>query len=196
MDLVVFWIAAAVGTIAAVAMLLQRNAVYAALLLILNQFTLAVLFAVLGAHFLAAVQVIVYAGAIMVLFLFVIMFLGVDRREALIEPLRGQRALAMSLGVLLIGAIVAAVALGAGAQGPPGPAPSGDDVEAVGRTLFTRYVFPFEVTSILLIVAAVAAMVLARRSARGLPDEEEGEPEAIAPPPAEPEPVIEQERVP
>ncbi len=98
--------------------------------------------------------------------------------------------------MLLIGAIVAAVSLGIGVEGPPGPAPRGDDVELVGRTLFTRYVFPFEVTSILLIVAAVAAMVLARRTARGLPDEEEGEPEVIAPPPARPESVTEQEPVP
>ena len=174
MDLVVFWVAAVIGTAAAVAMLLQRNAVFAALLLILNQFTLAVLFAVLGANFLAAVQVIVYAGAIMVLFLFVIMFLGVDRREALIEPLRGQRQLAIGLGLLLVGAVFAAVALGVGTDAPLPPLPQGDDVEQVGRTLFTRYVFPFEVTSILLVVAAVAAMVLARRKARGLPDEDEG----------------------
>ena len=174
MDQVVFWIAAAIGTGAAVGMLLQRNAVYAALLLILNQFTLAVLFAVLGANFLAAVQVIVYAGAIMVLFLFVIMFLGVDRREALIEPLRGQRALAIGLGVLLVGAVATAVVLGIGGEPPPAPLPQGDDVEQVGRTLFTRYVFPFEVTSILLIVAAVAAMVLARPKPRS--DEDEPEP--------------------
>jgi NADH-quinone oxidoreductase subunit J len=173
MDLIVFWIVATIGVGAASAMLFQRNAVYAALLLILNQFTLAVMFALLGAHFLAAVQVIVYAGAIMVLFLFVIMFLGVDRREALIEPLRGQRFLAVTLGVLLVGAIAASVALGQGLDGPPPPARGGDDVEAVGRTLFTEYVLPFEVTSILLIVAAVAAMVLARRKARGLPDEDE-----------------------
>ena len=181
MDLVVFWIAAPIGVGAAAAMLLQRNAVYAALLLILNQFTLAVMFALLGAHFLAAVQVIVYAGAIMVLFLFVIMFLGVDRREALIEPIRGQRFLAITLGVLLAGAITAAVALGVGGEGPPQTAPPADDVEVVGRTLFTEYVLPFEVTSILLIIAAVAAMVLARRKARGLPDEEEDEAGTPAP---------------
>jgi NADH-quinone oxidoreductase subunit J len=172
MDLLVFWLMAAVGTGAGVLMLLQRNAVHSALFLIVNQFTLAVMFALLGAHFLAAVQVIVYAGAIMVLFLFVIMFLGVDRREALVEPIRGQRGLAIGLGVLLVAVVVAAIRLGVGLSGAPGPPPSGDNVEAVGRLLFTRYVFPFEVTSILLIVAAIAAMVLARRRARGVPDEE------------------------
>src|ERR671914_2105413 len=168
MDLIVFWIVAPVSVGAAVLMLLQRNAVYAALFLVLNQFTLAVFFVLLDAHFLAAVQVIVYAGAIMVLFLFVIMFLGIDRREALVETIRGQRFLAIGLSVLLVGAVAAAVALGVGLSERPGPAPSGDNVRSVARLLFSEYVFPFEVTSILLIMAAVAAMVLARRSGRGL----------------------------
>jgi NADH-quinone oxidoreductase subunit J len=172
-DLVLFWIVAPVSIGAAALMLFQRNAVFAALLLILNQFTLAVFFVLLEAHFLAAVQVIVYAGAIMVLFLFVIMFLGVDRREALVETIRGQRFLAIGLGVLLVGAVAGAVALGVGLSEPPGPAPPGDNVRSVARLLFSDYVFPFEVTSILLIVASVAAMVLARRKARGVPDEPE-----------------------
>ncbi|MGH2663094.1 MAG: NADH-quinone oxidoreductase subunit J [Actinomycetota bacterium] len=175
MDLIVFWAMAPVSVGAAALMLFQRNAVHAALLLILNQFTLAVFFVLLDAHFLAAVQVIVYAGAIMVLFLFVIMFLGIDRREALVETIRGQRVLAVGLGVLLVAEVVLAVRLGVGLSGAPGPAPQGDNVRAVARTLFTDYVFPFEVTSILLIVAAVAAMVLARRKARGLPDQSEAE---------------------
>jgi NADH-quinone oxidoreductase subunit J len=170
MDLVVFWIVAPVSVGAGVLMLLQRNAVYAALFLILNQFTLAVFFVLLDAHFLAAVQVIVYAGAIMVLFLFVIMFLGVDRREALVEPIRGQRWLAVALGLLLAGGVVLAVGLGVGLARAPGPPPGGDNIQAVARVLFTDYVFPFELTSILLIIAAVAAMVLARRKARGLPE--------------------------
>jgi NADH-quinone oxidoreductase subunit J len=193
-DLVVFWIVAPVSVGAAVLMLLQRNAVFSALLLVVNQFTLAVFFAMLGAHFLAAVQVIVYAGAIMVLFLFVIMFLGVDRREALVEPIRGQRFLALALGLLLVAAVAVAVASGVGLGSEPLPpfAAERDNVAAIGRALFTDFVFPFEVTSILLIVAAIAAMVMARRQARGLPDEEEievprelqqgpGEPAARAP---------------
>jgi NADH-quinone oxidoreductase subunit J len=187
MDLVLFWIVAPVSAAAAVLMLLQRNAVYAALFLILNQFTLAVFFVLLEAHFLAAVQVIVYAGAIMVLFLFVIMFLGVDRREALVEPIRGQRWLAVGLGLVLVAGIVVAIALGVGVSSPPGPGAGGDNIRAVARVLFTDYVFPFEVTSILLIVAAVAAMVLARRTARGLPEPGEA---------AEPEPAREPEPVP
>jgi len=173
MDLVVFWTVAPVSVGAAVLMLLQRSAVYAALFLILNQFTLAVFFVLLDAHFLAAVQVIVYAGAIMVLFLFVIMFLGVDRREALVEPIPGQRWLAIGLGLLLVAGVVVAIGLGVGLGSAPGPPAGGDNIRAVARVLFTSYVFPFEVTSILLIVAAVAAMVLARRKARDLPDLEE-----------------------
>jgi NADH-quinone oxidoreductase subunit J len=174
MDLVLFWALAPVSVGAAILMLLQRNAVHSALFLILNQFTLAVFFVMLGAHFLGAVQVIVYAGAIMVLFLFVIMFLGVDRREALVETIRGQRVWAVVLGALLVAEVVVAVRLGIGLSGTAAALPPGrGSVEDVGRALFTRYVFPFEVTSILLIVAAIAAMVLARRKARGLPDEEE-----------------------
>jgi NADH-quinone oxidoreductase subunit J len=195
MDLIVFWITAPVSVAAAVLMLLQRNAVHSALLLIANQFTLAVFFVLLDAHFLAAVQVIVYAGAIMVLFLFVIMLLGVDRQEVLRERVRGQRPLALLLGLLLAAGMVLAVRLGVGlVNGPVPPAPEGPNVHAVARVLFTDYLFPFEVTSVLLIVAAIAAMVMARRKARGLPDQEELPP---AEPTSRPEaPMAERERVP
>jgi NADH-quinone oxidoreductase subunit J len=172
-------------------MLLQRNAVHSALFLILNQFTLAVFFVLLGAQFLAAVQVIVYAGAIMVLFLFVIMFLGVDRREALVESIRGQRAAAVTLGLLLVAEVVVAVRLGVGIVGARGATvgPGFGSVQSVARRLFTHYVFPFEVTSILLIVAAIAAMVMARRKARGLPEPQEAVPADAAPTEPRPEPV-------
>lgn len=181
MDLVVFWITAPLSVLAAVLMLLQRNAVHAALLLILNQFTLAVFFVLLDAHFLAAVQVIVYAGAIMVLFLFVIMLLGVDRQETLRERVRGQRSLALFLGVVLAAAMVLAVRLGVGLlNGPVPPMPEGPNIQAVARVLFTDYLFPFEVTSVLLIVAAIAAMVMTRRKVPGLPGEDEEPPSATA----------------
>ncbi len=183
MDLVVFWIVAPVSVGAAVLMLFQRNAVYAALFLILNQFTLAVFFVLLDAHFLAAVQVIVYAGAIMVLFLFVIMFLGVDRREALVETIRGQRLMAVGLGLLLVAGVVLAIGLGVGLARAPGPPPPGDNIRAVARVLFTDYVFPFELTSILLIIGAVAAMVLARRRARGVRESPEEAPAGRTPEP-------------
>jgi NADH-quinone oxidoreductase subunit J len=172
-ELITFWIAAPISVGAAALMLFQRNAVHAALFLILNQFTLAVFFVLLDAEFLAAVQVIVYAGAIMVLFLFVIMFLGVDRQETLRERIRGQRQVAIALGIVLVGALAFAIQVGVGIGGgeaPPDVDPEGN-VQAVGRTLFSDYVFPFEVTSILLIVAAIAAMILAaagRRPPRAL----------------------------
>src|ERR687888_2609693 len=114
LDNVVFWVFAPISVGSAIAMLFQRNAVHAALFLIVNFFTIAVFFLVLDAPFLFAVQIIVYAGAIMVLFLFVIMLLGVDRHESLVERIRGQRPLALVLAGGLTAEIVLAVRLGVG----------------------------------------------------------------------------------
>src|SRR6266571_4444595 len=105
-DLVVFWIFAPIAVTSAVAMLFMRNAVHSALLLVLNFFCLGVFFLSLGSPFLFVVQMIVYAGAIMVLFLFVIMLLGVDRTESLRERLAGQRWLAVGLGLGLVAEVV------------------------------------------------------------------------------------------
>src|SRR5438067_13514383 len=96
-DWIVFWVIAPLSVASATAMLFQRNAIHSALLLIVNFFTLAVFFLILGSPFLFVVQIIVYAGAIMVLFLFVIMLLGVDRHESPVERIRGQRLLALLL---------------------------------------------------------------------------------------------------
>ncbi|MDQ3962749.1 MAG: NADH-quinone oxidoreductase subunit J, partial [Actinomycetota bacterium] len=117
------------------------------------------------------VQVIIYAGAIMVLFLFVVMLLGVDRREALLEPLPGQRPLAVGLGGLLVAEIVYVAWQGidlVGGAGANSAALEGinrdpGNVVAIARVLFSRYLLPFEVTSILLVVAIVGVMVLAKR---------------------------------
>src|SRR5438309_5898906 len=113
-DLVVFWIFAPVAVLAAIAMLFMRNAVHSALLLVVNFFCLAVFFLSLGSPFLFVVQIIVYAGAIIVLFLFVIMLLGVDRHESLVERIRGQRPLALVLAGGLVAEIVLAIRLGVG----------------------------------------------------------------------------------
>src|SRR5881396_2162741 len=113
-DWIVFWIIAPISVVAAGAMILARNAVHAALLLIVNFFTLAVFFLILGSPFLFVVQIIVYAGAIMVLFLFVIMLLGVDGHVPLTERLVGQRWIALGLAAGLIAEIVTAVRLGVG----------------------------------------------------------------------------------
>ena len=110
-DWIAFWVIAPISVGSAAAMILARNAVHAALFLIVNFFTLAVFFLILGSPFLFAVQIIVYAGAIMVLFLFVIMLLGVDRQESLLERLKGQRLIALVLGIALVAEIFFAVRL-------------------------------------------------------------------------------------
>ena len=192
LDNVVFWVFAPISLGSAIGMLFQRNAVHAALFLIVNFFTIAVFFLILGAPFLFAVQIIVYAGAIMVLFLFVIMLLGVDRQETLIEQLRGQRALAIVLGLGIALELFFAIRAGVGfaTRGPE----NFDEVanrglvgnaEALSRVLFRNYFFPFEVTSILLIIASIAVMVLASRRARAITRAEQ----AAAPERREAEPV-------
>jgi NADH-quinone oxidoreductase subunit J len=178
-DQIVFWVFAPISVASAVLMLVQRNAVHAALFLIVNLFTLAVFFLLLDAPFLFAVQIIVYAGAIMVLFLFVIMLLGVDHDEPIVEHLRGQRALAVLLGVGLVTEIALAVRAGIGfaTKAPAGfsRVNEGGNPKALSHVLFSDYFLPFEVTSVLLIVAAVSAMVLAQRRARSVEPTEAGE---------------------
>ena len=175
MDLVVFWVLAPVSVAAAVLMLFQRNAVHSALLLILNFFTLAVFFLLLEAPFLFVVQIIVYAGAIMVLFLFVIMLLGVERRgvprRAAEGPARARHHRSASgLALEVFFAVRLGVGLSRGAVPDFAAVNEGGNVQALAKVLFTGYVLPFEVTSILLIIAAIAAMVLARRRGRPAPD--------------------------
>ena len=175
LDNVVFWVFAPISVGSAIAMLLMRNAVHAALFLVVNFFCLAVFYLILDAPFLFAVQIIVYAGAIMVLFLFVIMLLGVDREETLIEQLRGQRPMAIVLGLGIAVELFFAIRAGVGfaTRGPENfdqVANRGlvGNAEALSRVLFRNYFFPFEVTSILLIIAAIAVMVLAPRRARAI----------------------------
>ncbi|MGZ4124043.1 MAG: NADH-quinone oxidoreductase subunit J [Actinomycetota bacterium] len=167
-DLILFWVFAPVSVGSAIAMLFQHNAIHAALFLIVNFFTLAVFYLVLGAPFLFAVQIIVYAGAIMVLFLFVIMLLGVDREESLIEQLRGQRPLAILLGLGFVAEMIVAIRAGVGFSSTGAAhfdtvANRGGNPQALSNVLFRQFFFPFEVTSVLLIVAAIAAMTLAQR---------------------------------
>jgi len=172
LDNVVFWVFAPIAIGAAVAMLVMRNVVHAALFLVLNFGCIAVMYLLLDAPFLFAVQIIVYAGAIMVLFLFVIMLLGVDRSDVRTERLFLQRPLAIVLGAAFFIEIGMAVRAGIGfaTKAPDGfeaLQPVGN-AQAVADGLFRQYFFPFEVTSILLIVAAIAAMVLAQRRVRSV----------------------------
>jgi NADH-quinone oxidoreductase subunit J len=169
LDNLVFWVFAPISVASAIGLLMMRNTVHAALFLIVNFFTLAVFYLLLDAPFLFAVQIIVYAGAIMVLFLFVIMLLGVEGGEPVRDRLAAQRPAAVVLGVGAAAEIAAAIHAGIGfaARAPIGfdKVNAGGNPQAVAKVLFQQYFFPFEVTSILLIVAAVAAMVLAQRKA-------------------------------
>jgi NADH-quinone oxidoreductase subunit J len=173
LDNVVFWVFAPVSVASAIGMLTRRNAVHAALFLVVNFFCLSVMYLILDAPFLFAVQIVVYAGAIMVLFLFVIMLLGVDRGEDLKERLLGQRPLAIVLGVgVAVELFLAARAgIGLSTRAAPGFAEQVNrdgNTQALAEVLFRDYFLPFEVTSILLIVAAIAAMVLAQRKAKAV----------------------------
>jgi NADH-quinone oxidoreductase subunit J len=159
-----FWILAPVMVLAALGILFVRKAVHAALLLAVVMMSLAVLYAVLDAPFLFAVQIIVYTGAILMLFLFVLMLVGVDASDSVVETIRGQRVLAI-VGGLLLGLILvlglAQISLGSAVGLTEANAPG--NIQALADILFSRYVFAFETTSALLITAAVGAMVLAHR---------------------------------
>ena len=171
MDWVVFVVAAAAVLAGALGVVLATHPVHSALMLVLTLFGIAVLFVAQEAHFLAAVQVIVYAGAIVVLFLFVIMLLGIDKSENLAtERLRGQRPIAYLAGLGVIAAIflLARTAWVSGAESVAGAADGpGTNVEKVASSLFTRYLLAFEMTSVLLVIAVVGAVVLARHSPSG-----------------------------
>ena len=170
LEWIVFGVVFVVALGSSMAMLFAPNAVHVALFLVATQIALAIAFLLQGAFFVAAVQIIVYAGAIMVLFLFVIMLLGVDRRESLVEPLSGQRGIAIGLGSVLAAEIlyvayrgVDLVAGGDRAAALDAINSDPGNVLAIARALFSRYLLPFEATSIMLIAAIVGVMALARR---------------------------------
>jgi NADH-quinone oxidoreductase subunit J len=174
-ELIVFFAAAAICLGGALGVVLNRNPVHAALSLVATLFGIAVLFIALEANFLAAVQVIVYAGAIVVLFLFVLMLLGVDQAEDLsIEPLGGQRIAAVIIGLGVLALPLLALWSTDGEATGARPATSAPnrvvegvaDIDQLGRSLFTNYLFAFEVTSVLLVIAVVGAVVLARKVKR------------------------------
>ena len=159
-----FWLLAPVMILAAIAMVLVRKAVHSALLLATVMICLAVQYAAQDAPFLFAVQIIVYTGAILMLFLFVLMLVGVDASDSLVETIRGQRLLAgvafLGFGILLVAAV--GNAIWAHPTGLADAQPEGN-VRGLAQLLFGKYVFAFEVTSALLITAALGAMMLAHR---------------------------------
>jgi NADH-quinone oxidoreductase subunit J len=166
-EAVMFWILAPIAVLAALGMLVAKRAVHCALLLAVVMICLAVFYLANQAPFLGIVQVVVYTGAIMMLFLFVLMLVGVDSADSLVETLRGQRVLAViaALGFagLLVGGIGQATFTG---DANLDAANAGGNVTAVAQLIFTKYVWAFEVTSALLITAALGAMVLTHRERR------------------------------
>lgn len=170
METAVFIVCALIVLAGGLGVVSSRNPVHAALSLIATLFGIAVLFLNLGAELLAVVQVIVYTGAIVVLILFVMMLLGVDREEDLeTEPLVGQRLLAGLVGLLFLGAILAIIIIGkesivTGSHSVTSAiSPTVSNITQIGTELFTTYVFPLEVTAGLLTIAVVGAVVLSRR---------------------------------
>jgi NADH-quinone oxidoreductase subunit J len=160
----VFWILAILCVVAGLGMVLARRAVHCAVLLAVVMLSLAVFYGMLGAPFLAFVQIIVYTGAVLMLFLFVLMIVGISSRDALIETIRGQRLWAGVGGIALL--VLLSLVIGNAVIGPAAPPTAkfgSGNVDGLANLLFTRYVFPFEVTSALLITAALGAMVLAHR---------------------------------
>lgn len=159
-----FWVLAIVSVVAALGMVLARKAVHCAILLAVVMLSLAVLYALAGAPFLAFVQVIVYTGAVLMLFLFVLMIVGVSSADALVETIRGQRVWAVLAAIGML--VLLLLAIGSAVIGPTAPSTANfgnSNVGGLAQLIFTRYVFPFEVTSALLITAALGAMVLAHR---------------------------------
>jgi len=164
----VYLVGAAMILTGAIGVVLLRNPVHCALMLVITLFGIALEFIDQSADFLAAVQIIVYAGAIVILFLFVIMFLGVDRREAVAaEPTRFQKPLAIVLGVVALVELLVLSQIDHWVTGTPSQAGTlggpGDNVQKLGQSLYTGYLLPFEMTAALLLIAVVAAVVLSRR---------------------------------
>ena len=159
-----YWILAVASVGAALAMIMVRRAVHCALMLAVVMLCLATMYAMQGAPFLAFVQIIVYTGAVLMLFLFVIMLIGVSSADSVVETIKGQR---LAAGFAAIGFFVILIlGIGHAAIGPASPqtaANGANNMTGLATLIFTTYVFPFEVTGALLITAALGAMVLAHR---------------------------------
>lgn len=163
MAYVAFFIIAGVAVAAALGLVVKKNPIHGALFLVVNLAAVAALYLTLQAELLAAVQVIIYAGAIVVLFVFAIMVLIPGKEETTVDPRRVYGLLAVPVGVLLCALLAGVVASRVVAVAPVGAPPDG--VEAVARLLFTDYLLPFELIGVLLLAAMVGVLALARRRA-------------------------------
>jgi NADH-quinone oxidoreductase subunit J len=164
---ILFVVLAAITVITALLVILQRNPVASAIFLIMTFFCLAGIYLLLGAQFLAVIQILVYAGAIMVLFLFVIMLLNLEKEKKIITRHRLQKIFGVFLGIVLlmqIGMVFHSI-LVTGERGffPPEKVAALGNTEVVARLLFTDFLLPFEITSVLLLVAIIGAIILAKR---------------------------------
>jgi NADH-quinone oxidoreductase subunit J len=183
---VVFGIGAALILTGALGVIILRNPVHCALFLVVTLFGIAIEFIDQSADFLAVVQIIVYAGAIVILFLFVIMYLGVDRKERIAkEPFKGQKPIALILGIVSFALIISLARVSdwtTGARSVSGTAHGNgaENVQVLGQAIYTRYLLPFEMTSALLVIAIVAAVVLARRPHRSAGEMTKAEQEEVA----------------
>ncbi len=166
MEFFLFFLFAGIALVGALGVVLAANPVHSALSLVTVLVSIAALFVVQDAQLLAAVQVIVYAGAIVVLFLFVIMLLGVDRSESTAETLRFQRTAALVLGAGLVATLIALISPGwaTGEESVRGVLGQGGNIKTVAESLFTTFLWPFELTAVLLVIAVIGGVVLARRS--------------------------------
>jgi len=166
LTLILFIVLAAVAVAAAAGLLISRNTVYAALFLVLNFATVAVFYLILGAPFIALAQVTIYAGAIMVLFLFVIMLLGADKLPRG-QVLRWQRPMAIVLAAVLLAEagflLFQRLQITAGLANPDASVNTTQALQTLGLALFSQYLLPFEVTSVLLLVAMVGVIVLTKK---------------------------------
>ena len=166
LTLILFIVLAAVVVASAVGLLISRNTVYAALFLVLNFATVAVFYLLLGAPFIALAQVTIYAGAIMVLFLFVIMLLGADKLPKA-QVLPWQRPLAIGLVVILLAEagflLFQRLQLTASLANPEPSINTTESLRTLGMTLFNQYLLPFEITSLLLLVAMIGVIVLTKK---------------------------------
>ena len=161
---IVFWICAPLMVLGGLGLILFRKAVYSALSMALTMVCLAVLYASLDAPFLFAIQIIVYTGAILMLFLFVLMLVGVDTPDSIVETIKGQRIMSAIGALGLLGLMI--FSIGGAVTGPSAglagaEQAAGGNVQGIAQLLFGRYVWVFELTSALLITAAVGAMILA-----------------------------------
>lgn len=168
---VTFWICATLIVVGALGLVLSRKTVHSALFVVMTMISLAILYAANGAPFLALVQVIVYTGAIMMLFLFVVMMVGVDSSDSLVETIKGQRVsailLVLGFGLILVIAVGAALSDASSVGIAAANEEHGGNVEGLAHLMFTKFLLPLEIVAALLITAALGALVLAHRERLG-----------------------------